>query len=57
MEAIEPNQAYENFTNKDDPAGQFAFMESELKTASQCRKTPSSNCTHTVHIVAHIAPG
>ncbi|KAK6753524.1 hypothetical protein RB195_012862 [Necator americanus] len=52
-----PNKAYDNFTNKEDPADQFAFMETELKAASKCRKNPSPKCSSTVHIVAHIAPG
>ncbi|EYC21794.1 hypothetical protein Y032_0018g3534 [Ancylostoma ceylanicum] len=52
-----PNKAYDNFTNKEDPADQFAFMQSELETASKCRKQPSPGCSQTVHIVAHIAPG
>ncbi|XGW04734.1 hypothetical protein V3C99_015701, partial [Haemonchus contortus] len=51
------NKAYVNFTNKDDPANQFAFMESELKAAQGCRKQGSAGCKPTVHIVAHIAPG
>ncbi|WKY13215.1 hypothetical protein Q1695_004206 [Nippostrongylus brasiliensis] len=51
------NAAYFNFTNKDDPAGQFAFMESELKSAVNCRKAPNAGCSSTVHIVAHIPPG
>ncbi|VDO60488.1 unnamed protein product, partial [Haemonchus placei] len=51
------NKAYFNFTNKDDPANQFAFMESELKAAQGCRKQASIGCKPTVHIVAHIAPG
>ncbi|RCN35991.1 hypothetical protein ANCCAN_18136 [Ancylostoma caninum] len=52
-----PNKAYDNFTNKEDPAEQFAFMQSELEAASKCRKQPSPGCSPTVHIVAHIAPG
>nr|CDJ86142.1 Metallophosphoesterase domain containing protein [Haemonchus contortus] len=51
------NKAYVNFTNKDDPANQFTFMESELKAAQGCRKQGSAGCKPTVHIVAHIAPG
>ncbi|KIH56631.1 hypothetical protein ANCDUO_13187 [Ancylostoma duodenale] len=52
-----PNKAYANFTNKEDPAEQFAFMQSVLEAASKCRKQPSPGCSPTVHIVAHIAPG
>ncbi|KAI6234336.1 Metallophos domain-containing protein [Aphelenchoides fujianensis] len=37
------------FRTPDDPAGQFAFLEAELKAAEQ-QKLP-------VHVVAHIAPG
>lgn len=51
------NSAFVNFTNKDDPAGQFAFMESEMKSAMLCRKNGTTYCSPTVHIVAHIAPG
>ncbi|PAV56495.1 hypothetical protein WR25_00206 [Diploscapter pachys] len=46
--------AYDNFTDKDDPMGQFAFMEKELIAAQSCKNT---NCTQTVNILAHIAPG
>ncbi|PAV86103.1 hypothetical protein WR25_24430 isoform A [Diploscapter pachys] len=46
--------AYDNFTDKNDPMGQFAFMEKELIAAQSCKST---NCTKTVNILAHIAPG
>ncbi|CAJ0590385.1 unnamed protein product [Cylicocyclus nassatus] len=52
-----PNKAYDNFTSKEDPADQFAFMETELLSAFKCRQSASPNCSRTVHIVAHIAPG
>ncbi|VDK50566.1 unnamed protein product [Cylicostephanus goldi] len=32
-------------------------METELTSALICRRYLLSNCTRTVHIVAHIAPG
>ncbi|KAK5975748.1 hypothetical protein GCK32_004080, partial [Trichostrongylus colubriformis] len=51
------NKAFYNFTDKEDPANQFAFMENELKAARSCRMQGSAECKPTVHIVAHIAPG
>lgn len=37
------------FSNTDDPAGQFAFMEGVLEEAKSKQKS--------VHVIAHIAPG
>ncbi|KAK0409461.1 hypothetical protein QR680_004551 [Steinernema hermaphroditum] len=37
------------FLDKDDPAGQFAFMEANLEEAKTNNKT--------IHVIAHIAPG
>ncbi|EFP11024.1 hypothetical protein CRE_30703 [Caenorhabditis remanei] len=51
------NKAYVNFTNKADPADQFAFLETELAKAEKCPNRISDNCTSLVHIIAHIAPG
>ncbi|CAD6195385.1 unnamed protein product [Caenorhabditis auriculariae] len=51
------NKAYGNFTDKTDPAGQFAFMEAELQAAEQCPNRVTDNCTSQVHIIAHIGPG
>ncbi|PIC27211.1 hypothetical protein B9Z55_019537 [Caenorhabditis nigoni] len=51
------NKAYVNFTNKIDPADQFAFLETELENAEKCPNRISENCTSLVHIIAHIAPG
>ncbi|CAB3396898.1 unnamed protein product [Caenorhabditis bovis] len=51
------NKAYANFTDKSDPAGQFAFLESELQNAENCRNRVLANCSSTVHIIAHIGPG
>ncbi|CAI5450620.1 unnamed protein product [Caenorhabditis angaria] len=51
------NKAYANFTDKDDPAGQFAFLENELKNAETCPNRVNTDCTSIVHIIAHIGPG
>ncbi|CAI2354465.1 unnamed protein product [Caenorhabditis sp. 36 PRJEB53466] len=51
------NKAYVNFTNKVDPADQFAFLENELINAERCPNRIAENCTSIVHIVAHIGPG
>ncbi|CAI4223429.1 unnamed protein product [Auanema sp. JU1783] len=52
------NEAYANFTNPDDPAEMFAFMESELERATKCpNQINGGTCYSIVHIVAHIPPG
>lgn len=43
------NAAYNSFSNKTDPAGQFQFMIDNLEDAKR-------NGVR-VHVVAHIAPG
>nr|pir hypothetical protein ZK856.3 - Caenorhabditis elegans [Caenorhabditis elegans] len=57
MNSFSANKAYVNFTNKVDPADQFAFLEKELSNAEKCPNRISENCTSIVHIVAHIGPG
>ncbi|GMT11342.1 hypothetical protein PFISCL1PPCAC_2639, partial [Pristionchus fissidentatus] len=49
------NDAYKDFVNPTDPAGQFEFMETTLDSAAKC--TDNTKCFTTVHIVTHIAPG
>jgi hypothetical protein len=43
------NQAQSNFTNPDDPAGQFAFLAKELENVKRRNGA--------VHILAHVPPG
>ncbi|GMS80723.1 hypothetical protein PENTCL1PPCAC_2898, partial [Pristionchus entomophagus] len=49
------NNAYGDFADQTDPAGQFKFMEDTLEQATKC--TDAKKCFSTVHIVTHIAPG